>query len=455
MNRRRTSLATRIALLAVGVVAVTGVVAGTLATSLIRSAGTSSARHTLQQLADVSQTVADNPKGAGLARIRRALQGLQVRSGRITDAGRVVSSSPLVSKVLRPADIAAVLAGQNVSTTRAVNGVTVLVEARPTADGGVVVVQRRSDAVAQTERAVRRLIAALLIAGGVALVLGLLVAWRLARPLRRTAAAARALAAGQRDVAVPVAGPTEVAEVSSAINALAAALGHSEARQREFLLSVSHDLRTPLTAISAYAESLADGTIPAENAREAGAIVLAEARRLDRLVADLLDLARLDARDLRIELAPADLTSMAADAARVWRGRCGTEGVVFRDELAGGPVVALTDASRVRQVLDGLFDNALRVTPAGAPIVLCVRTEPGVAVAEIRDGGPGLTDADLAVAFEQGVLNERYRGVREVGSGLGLAIVARLVARLGATIEAGHAAEGGARFTVRLPLASS
>ena len=106
----------------------------------------------------------------------------------------------------------------------------------------------------------------------------------------------------------------------------------------------------------------------------------------------------------------------------------------------------------MRQVLDGLMENALRVTPPGAPIVLAVRTDPdGRACAEVRDGGPGLSDDDLAVAFRRSALYQRYRGVRQVGTGFGLAIVAGLVTRLGGTVEAGHAREGGARFTVRLP----
>jgi two-component system, OmpR family, sensor kinase len=84
--------------------------------------------------------------------------------------------------------------------------------------------------------------------------------------------------------------------------------------------------------------------------------------------------------------------------------------------------------------------------------VLATRVESGHAVLEVRDGGPGLSDADLPVAFQQGVLYERYRGVRQVGTGLGLAIVHGLVQRLGGVIEAGHAPEGGARFTVRLRL---
>ena len=85
----------------------------------------------------------------------------------------------------------------------------------------------------------------------------------------------------------------------------------------------------------------------------------------------------------------------------------------------------------MRQIIDGLAENALRVTPAGAPIVLAVRAEPDAAVVEVRDGGPGLSDDDLAVAFERGVLYERYRGVRQVGTGLGLALVAGLARRLG------------------------
>jgi two-component system sensor histidine kinase BaeS len=101
-------------------------------------------------------------------------------------------------------------------------------------------------------------------------------------------------------------------------------------------------------------------------------------------------------------------------------------------------------------VLDALLDNAQRVAPE-ADVVLATRAEQAGAVVEVRDGGPGLTDADLAVVFERGALYERYRGVRNVGSGVGLALAAGLVRRLGGRIEAGHAPEGGARFTVWLP----
>jgi two-component system sensor histidine kinase BaeS len=378
------------------------------------------------------------------------LQELDVQTGAVGPAGRLLASSSLVTDALSADEIAALRSGQDVSRSRTVDGTRLFVEARPIDNGAVVLVQRRSDAVAGDQRAIRRIVVALLVAGGLAAALGLLVAWQLARPLRRSAAAARSLAAGNRDVTLPAEGPAEVVEVSEAVTYLAGALRHSEARQRAFLLSVSHDLRTPLTAISGYAESLADGVVPTQDTAHVGGVVLAEAKRLERLVGDLLDLARLGAQDFRVEFVPVDLVALAHGIAQVWASRCAAAGLEFRLEAPGTPSWTTTDAARLRQALDGLFDNALRVTPAGAPIVLATRIEHGHLLIEVRDGGPGLREEDLPVAFEQGVLYERYRGVRQVGTGLGLAIVRGLVQRLGGTIEAGHAPEGGARFTIRL-----
>jgi two-component system sensor histidine kinase BaeS len=280
---------------------------------------------------------------------------------------------------------------------------------------------------------------------------GGLLARRLARPIRNAALAAVRLRAGDRAVRVPVEPPAEAADLAYALNDLAAALSTSEGRQREFLLSVSHELRTPLTTIRGYAEALADGVVAADGAQRAGRTMLAEAEHLDRLVTDLLTLARLDAADFAVELVGVDATRLVADAAEAWGGRYATAGALLRTELPPVPMPVHTDPGRLRQVLDGLLENALRVVPAGAPVILAVRAEPAAAVVEVRDGGPGFTDADLAVVFERGAMYERYRGVRKVGSGVGLALAAGLIRRVGGAIEAGHAPEGGARFTIRLP----
>ncbi|WP_442929482.1 sensor histidine kinase [Micromonospora sp. WMMA1949] len=363
-----------------------------------------------------------------------------IRDGR---ADRPGLPAPLVTRVAR---------GENVSGRRLVDGERRLVEARALPGGdGVVLTRARS--AAPWREVLRGLWLPLLAGLAAGAAAGLLLARRLARPIRTAATAAARLRAGDRAVRVPVESPDEVADLAHALNGLAAALATSEGRQREFLLSVSHELRTPLTAIRGYAEALADGVIEADAVPATGRTVLAEAEHLDRLVRDLLALARLEAVDFPLEPVPVDLTGLAADAERAWSGRCAALGVPFRLETPGVPVPAYTDPGRIRQVVDGLLENALRVVPPGAPVVLAVRADgpAGGGVLEVRDGGPGFTDDDLRVAFERGALHERYRGVRKVGSGLGLALAAGLVRRLGGDIAAGHAPEGGAAFTVRVP----
>ena len=348
--------------------------------------------------------------------------------------------------------LAAVAQGRSIDTRAIVNGRATLVAGRPLAGGNANGVVLTRPAVTGAGRPVLGALWLPLAAGLAAGVLaGLLLARVIVRPVRRAAAAAARLSAGDRSIRLAEQAPAEVAELAGAFNRLATALAVSEGRERDFLLSVSHELRTPLATIRGYAEALADGVIGADGAPKAGGTMLGEAQRLDRLISDLLVLARLEAADLPVEVLPVDLGDLAEGAGQAWAPRCAADGVELRVERPADPVRVSTDPGRIRQVVDGLCENALRLVPAGAPLVLAVRGEPGGGVIEVRDGGPGLTDDDLAVAFDRGALNRRYRGVRAVGSGLGLALAARLVDRLGGRIEAGHAAEGGARFTVTLP----
>jgi two-component system sensor histidine kinase BaeS len=329
-----------------------------------------------------------------------------------------------------------------------------LVEGRSTGGGdGIVLV---APAVPATAHNLVARIGLALLAGLLAgLLVGALLARRLARPIRNAATVAARLSAGDRSVRLRPEPPAEAEDLAHAINGLAAALTTSESRQRDFLLSISHELRTPLTSLKGYAEALSDGVIDADETRHAGQTMLAEAGNLERLVTDLLALARLEAADFPVESVPVELIHLVRGTAEGWAARFATAGIVLRTELPAVPVIVYTDPGRIRQVIDGLLENALRVLPAGAPIVLAVRgpapTAPRYGFVEVRDGGPGFTDADLAVVFERGALYERYRGVRKVGSGLGLALAAGLVRRLDGLIEAGHAPEGGARFTVALP----
>lgn len=135
----------------------------------------------------------------------------------------------------------------------------------------------------------------------------------------------------------------------------------------------------------------------------------------------LLDLARLRARDFPIELAPVDLVELVRAAGEAWAPRAETGGVDRRLEVPAELLVAVTDTGRIRLILDGRADNALRVAGPGAPVVFALRREEsdGAAELQVRDGGPGLTPEDCEVAFEPSAVYDRYRGTRRVGPGSG------------------------------------
>ncbi|MDQ1485634.1 MAG: two-component system, OmpR family, sensor kinase [Actinomycetota bacterium] len=437
------------------------VIAGAVSVGLIRGAAQSNGRTVLKQYANLATAAAAGTNSARAQvpqRVATLLRALQVRlavvqpDGRITGAAGVANADGLVTS----ADAAQILSGAQLSTRRVIGGVAYFVEGRPIADGGgagggVVLVQQVAVARSAEKQIGGRLLVAL-IAGLVgAAVAGVLLARRLARPLQHAAAAARRLSTGARDVRLMPEGPAEVAEVADALNGLTAALAVSEGRQREFLLSISHELRTPLTAVKGYAEAMADGVVPADAVAATGQVLVAESSRLERLVSDLLDLARLGAQDFRLDTARIDLVELVRQAALVWSDRCAREGVAFSAQLPDSPLVVDSDPTRVRQILDGLAENALRVTPAGRPIVFRLAATPTEAVLQVHDGGPGLTEDDCRVAFDRSALYDRYRGVRRVGTGVGLALVAGLAGRLGGRAEAGRSPEGGACFTIRLP----
>jgi two-component system sensor histidine kinase BaeS len=330
------------------------------------------------------------------------------------------------------------------------DGRLALVEGRPVGQGDGVVLA--APAATGAGWAVLRGLWLPLLAGLLAgIAAGALLARRLTRPLRNAAVAAARIRGGDHSVRVPVEPPQEVADVAQALNELASALATSEARQREFLLSISHELKTPLTTLRGYAEALSDGVVQAGETAPVGHTMLTEADHLARLIDDLLALARLGAVDFPVQVAAVDLGPVVRAVRDAWQPRCTAHGVPLKVLAPDGPVVVRTDAGRIRQVVDGLMENALRVVPPGRPIVVALTQSAHAAVVEVRDGGPGFTDDDLAVAFERGALHQRYRGVRKVGSGLGLALAAGLVRRLGGTISAGHAPEGGAALTVSLP----
>lgn len=451
------SIAARMVLLGVIVSCVVAVVAGVAALPLVRDAAESRARSDLARLADLTATtVARDAQGQFVVppRVGTVLQDEGV-TAYVVFRG---TDEPPAGVTRREIDL--VTSGRAFSSEGSTDEGDVLVEGRPVERGGplgrgagVVLVQPTEVAIGPALSVLWRVAAALVLGIVIAVIVAIVVSQRMSRSLRAVADAADRLGRGERDVVVEPEGPPEVARIADSINRLSAALSVSEGRQREFLMSVSHELRTPLTAVLGYAQAIDDGLIDSDDLPRTGAVMVDEAERLDRLVRDLLDLARLEAVDFTFHEVPVDLTEIIEQAVDAWSIRCQRVGVDLRwVRRPDGPLRVWTDPQRLRQIIDNLAENALRVTPEGGFIEFGLTTQGGMAVVEVRDSGPGLTGDDVDIAFTPGALHERYRGVRPVGTGLGLALVARLARGLHGSAEAGTSPGGGARFGVRIPL---
>jgi two-component system sensor histidine kinase BaeS len=280
-------------------------------------------------------------------------------------------------------------------------------------------------------------------AGGLlAALAAFLLARRIARPVDRIAAAARTLAGGTHPDPVPVEGATEIATLAGAFNDLAAQLQKAQEAERNFLLSVSHELKTPLTAIRGYAEAVEDGAV---DPRDAAVTVASEARRLERLVRDLLDLARMNRTDFSVHNTAIDLAEVAEDAVRRYEQQAASFGVELH-AVADGPAPAIADADRVLQIVSNLVENALRLTPPDGE----VRVVAAPGALRVEDTGPGLAEADTERAFERFYLHERYGLERKVGTGLGLAIVKELALAMGGDVGVESRPGTLTVFTVRL-----
>lgn len=298
----------------------------------------------------------------------------------------------------------------------------------------------------------------LALCAAIATALGVVVSFalgrRLARPVHDAVLATGRVAAGDLSVRLPEDGgpDDELAGLARSINTMAAELERSRSLEHQFLMSVSHDLRTPLTSIRGYAEAIADGMgEPGASA----AVIVAESQRLERLVADLLDLAKLDARQFSFRIADTRLRPLIDEAVARLGPEAAAGGLDVRVGIDTDPVVSV-DGDRLTQAIGNLTSNSLRF----ARTAVWVRTRPaggadgraGVAI-DVSDDGPGIDAADLPHVFERLYQATSQVRARESGSGLGLAIVKELVEGMGGVVTVASIPGSGTTFSVWLPTA--
>ncbi len=303
----------------------------------------------------------------------------------------------------------------------------------------------------QMERALmlRQIRRWMILAGGIATLAGLIVsamqARRIAAPVRALAQAARQIAAGDFSRRVPVTGEDELAEMAQAFNSMVAQLAQQQALRRQAMSDVAHELRTPLSVLQIELESLEDGLT--QPTPETIAALKAEVDHLGRLVEDLRVLSLSEAGELPLTRERLDLAELSGGVLQRLQGAAAEKAVALVSQLPSTPVVVWGDAQRLTQVLLNLLTNALRHTPPGGTITVCVRVVGDEAQVSVQDTGEGIAPEVLPHIFE------RHYRPQGSDSGLGLSIAQHLIRAHGGRIWAQSRLGEGSTFTFSLPLA--
>lgn len=293
-------------------------------------------------------------------------------------------------------------------------------------------------------------------AGMIALIVSFIIGWVIARwitlPLEKISAAAGQIADGNY-VTVPIEGPSEVRQLASTMNDMVVKVEDSMQSQQDFVANVSHEFKTPLTSIQGFAQALSDDAINTKKDRKKAAdIILGETGRLNRLVNDLLLLARLDAGTMGIDKTKTDLNLLINSTLERFQFQIRDKQLSFINETADKLEIWM-DREKISQVLNNLIDNAIKFSPEGSEFGISSYQEGEWAFINIRDSGPGISLKDQKRIFERFFqVDESRKGGPGRGAGLGLAIARQIVQALGGDIKVKSQPGEGSTFMVKLPL---
>lgn len=245
---------------------------------------------------------------------------------------------------------------------------------------------------------------------------------RLVSPIRAMSKAAKAFAAGHFDVRVDVNGNDEVAELADAFNNMANSLQHSEETRRLFLANVSHDLRTPMTTISGFIDSILDGAIPPEKIPHYLEVIASEVRRLSRLVSSLLDITKIQAGERKFNMTPFDICEMAREIIISSEQRLEDKNLDVEFEADRDNMYVNADRDAIHQVLYNICDNAIKFSRYGGKYIVRIKENGAKISVSVYNEGEGITAEDLPYVFDRFYKSDKSRGLDKTGVGLGLYI---------------------------------
>ncbi len=387
--------------------------------------------------------------GSLLSRIRRTAGSSDLAFGAVGADGVIRSNDPLFSRF--DIDQSAVTAGDKQFVRSSTNELVVVAPTVLTFVGGdatVLVAVAREAPVVRSRDMFRELLLVAIGMAAISAILARILSTQLTRRLRPFSDAALQLASGDLTTRVPDLDDPDLDEVAEAFNDMAGELEATRQRERDFLLGVGHDLRTPLTTIGGYAEALESGAVDRDEMTKIGSVLGTQSRQLGRLIEDLSLLARLEQPEFGLRVEEVDAGAHVSEIVDAFQRRAGEIGVRLEMDAVDAPKIR-TDPDRLGQIAQNLVENALRFTPEAGTVTVTVRSEGDGLVLRVRDTGTGIDPDDLPFVFDRHYMG-RQRRIRNEGSGLGLSIVKGLAERLGGTVDAESEPGRGTTITIRL-----
>jgi two-component system sensor histidine kinase BaeS len=391
----------------------------------------------------------DDEANAGFARIRRTAGGSEIGLAVVNADGVVQSNAAVFRRITLEHET--VFTGRTYRTTSE-SGELVVVTPTNLQLGGLdvtllVALARPAPIVSLGDQ----IPGLLIVTAGIAVLAGVgarLLSSQLANRLGLLAEASRRVAAGDMKACVPDVGDPDLDQVAAAFNDMASELEAARDREREFILGVGHDLRTPLTTIGGYAEALEAGRLSEGELARIGGVLGVQSRQLGRLIDDLSTLARLEQAEFSLRSERVDVGAHVSEVVEGFERRASELGVKISVDAPPG-IFLETDPDRLGQIAQNLLENALRHTPETGSVIVSVGDDDDDVTISVADTGVGITEEDLPHVFDRHFVG-RKRSIHKEGTGLGLSIVKGLVDRMNGSVDASSRPGKGTRITVRL-----
>lgn len=281
----------------------------------------------------------------------------------------------------------------------------------------------------------------------IAFIISFVLTKQITSPVKKMKNAAKSIASGNFKEKIPITSNDEIGQLAQSFNSMTESLRELEMMRSSFISDVSHELRTPMTIISGFVEGVIDGTIPKEEQEKYLKIVLSEAKRLSRLVGELLEASKLEQGKIKLTKTNIDMNRMLTETIIAYENQITEKSLNINLLLEGNECIVWADTDSIKRVLMNLIENAIKFTPSNGKITLKTEIEDKKVKTSVENTGEGISEKDLKHIWERFYKTDKSRGEDKKGAGLGLHIVKTIISQHNGEIYAESKEGEFTRFT--------